>query len=324
MEEKLNLSDFEGSGQEDGASQPERSSRWSQEQRLEFIDFRLAWEGKINRSDLTGFFGISVPQASLDLARYKAMAPDNCKYDLGQKVYLRSDSFTTNFSSSGPSHYLNDLLALSAGVISPEGSYLGWKPPFDTLPTPGRNLSSSILYSLLFAIREKKKMHIEYMSFSRTESTVRQISPHALSNDGFRWHVRAFCHTRNAFLDFVIARILRHLDFEDSGLNGEGDKAWNNFLTLDLVPHPELPEPHRKAVEYDYAMTDGRIELKCREALIFYALRRLGLDQESTLPLNARHLFLANRDEVEGSLSNRIERDGAQLSLWNSDPVYEE
>ena len=46
-------------------------ARWGQERRLEFIDFRLYWEGRINRSDLIDFFGISVPQASLDLAKYQ-------------------------------------------------------------------------------------------------------------------------------------------------------------------------------------------------------------------------------------------------------------
>lgn len=51
--------------------------RWGIERRLEFIDFRLFWEGRINRSDLTDQFGISTPQASADLARYQEMAPSN-------------------------------------------------------------------------------------------------------------------------------------------------------------------------------------------------------------------------------------------------------
>ena len=36
-----------------------KTSNWSQDKRLEFIDFRLQWTGKINRSDLVDFFGIS-------------------------------------------------------------------------------------------------------------------------------------------------------------------------------------------------------------------------------------------------------------------------
>ena len=44
-----------------------KKSRWSVGQRLEFIDFRLFWEGHVNRGDLVSFFGVSVPQASSDL-----------------------------------------------------------------------------------------------------------------------------------------------------------------------------------------------------------------------------------------------------------------
>ena len=39
----------------------ERSElRWGVEQRLEFIEFRLFWEGHVNRSDVMEQFGLSV------------------------------------------------------------------------------------------------------------------------------------------------------------------------------------------------------------------------------------------------------------------------
>ena len=41
--------------------------RWGIERRLEFIEFRLYWEGGVNRSDIVEEFGVSVPQASKDL-----------------------------------------------------------------------------------------------------------------------------------------------------------------------------------------------------------------------------------------------------------------
>ena len=49
--------------------------KWGVERRLEFIEFRLFWEGSINRADLVEFFGVSVPQASKDLALYQERAP---------------------------------------------------------------------------------------------------------------------------------------------------------------------------------------------------------------------------------------------------------
>ena len=61
--------------------------RWGVEQRLEFIEFRLFWEGAINRSDLVDQFGVSVPQASNDLRRYQEIAPCNMVYDKSAKRY---------------------------------------------------------------------------------------------------------------------------------------------------------------------------------------------------------------------------------------------
>ena len=62
--------------------------RWGVEKRLEFIEFRLYWEGGINRADITGQFGVSVPQASKDLNLYVAKAPGNLFYDKSVKSTL--------------------------------------------------------------------------------------------------------------------------------------------------------------------------------------------------------------------------------------------
>ena len=51
--------------------------RWGVEQRLEFIEFRLFWEGHVNRGDLMDAFGVSVNQASTDLNRYIGMVPQD-------------------------------------------------------------------------------------------------------------------------------------------------------------------------------------------------------------------------------------------------------
>ena len=62
--------------------------RWGVERRLEFIEFRLYWEGRINRADIVDQFGVSVPQASKDLSRYQELAPDNIAYDRREKRLL--------------------------------------------------------------------------------------------------------------------------------------------------------------------------------------------------------------------------------------------
>ena len=77
------------------------SLRWGVEQKLQFIEFRLFWEGHVNRGDLIDKFGISQNQASGDLNRYIALAPDNMIYDKSGKSYVRSSSFNPIFLKSG-------------------------------------------------------------------------------------------------------------------------------------------------------------------------------------------------------------------------------
>ena len=48
---------------------------WGVAQRLEFIEFRLFWEGHVNRSDVMENFGLSVNQGSANLSRYIGLVP---------------------------------------------------------------------------------------------------------------------------------------------------------------------------------------------------------------------------------------------------------
>ncbi len=101
------------------------SNRWSQEQRLEFIDFRLYWEGRMNRSDLTTFFGISVPQASLDIARYLELAPHNLEYNKKLKAYFATPEFKPFLTPPHAHSYLNQLLGVMTHTLPREAAFLG-------------------------------------------------------------------------------------------------------------------------------------------------------------------------------------------------------
>src|SRR5689334_12749768 len=109
-------------------------SGWGQQQRLEFIEFRLLWEGRLNRSDLIDFFGISRPQASLDLARYIEIAPQNIHYDRTEKTYLAARAFTPLLASAESSSYLDLLLAPKR----PQANFVGWAPPIGLVKYPHR------------------------------------------------------------------------------------------------------------------------------------------------------------------------------------------
>ena len=116
--------------------------RWSQERRLEFIDYRLRWDGRLNRSDLIDFFGISIPQASLDIARYSELAPANIRYDRSGRVYLAGEDFEPVYAVGSSQRFLGDVLAQAAGLSSLDSSFLGWAPPVGVAPVPSRVIPS--------------------------------------------------------------------------------------------------------------------------------------------------------------------------------------
>ena len=274
--------------------------RWVIGRRLAFIDFRLYWEGRINRKDLTEFFGISVPQASADLRKYQEKGPNNVQYDKRGKFYFATQKFKPVFISPDSSDYLAQLRLLSDGILKEGESFLGHLPCFDTIPNPARAVDPELLRNILKAIKDKMSLEIEYQSMSRTQPIWRRIVPHTLAYDGYRWHVRAYCYIQKTFRDFLLARILRIKDNQPDEIDSSADIRWHNFIEVKIAPHPGLTETQKRIIERDYGMENGTGMLKVRAALYFYLEKQLGLDEEceSRSP-QQQQIILVNRDEVK-------------------------
>jgi predicted DNA-binding transcriptional regulator YafY len=272
---------------------------WGQERRLEFIDFRLYWEGRVNRSDLVNFFGVSVPQASLDLAKYQELAPQNAIYDRTEKAYVASEVFKPIIAASSAHAYLNQVLGLELGILQPNSSFLGSPPSASAVSDPSRSVIPSTLRAVLQAIRSRRTLEIKYQSMSRPLPTARTISPHAIAFDGFRWHIRAFCHERRDFLDFLFARVLEIVPGDSSPIDPSTDLVWQREVEVIILPHPALTEGQRRAIELDYGMDGGQLVLKAREALLWYLLKHLGLLREPNDGVSSDQVVLANRDDLK-------------------------
>lgn len=274
------------------------SFKWSQERRLQFIDFRLQWEGRINRKDVTEFFKISVPQASADIARYAELAPDNIKYDTSSRSYVATPEFVPRFETSGPRQYLSQLLALERNILASDQVFLSFRPPMATVPLPSRTIDSRILSVMLRAIAERAQLHIRYQSIARDEEQSRCISPHAFGHDGMRWHVRAYCHFREGFRDFVFGRILSAGQPMASDIDPARDQEWHTNVNLVLMPDETLTPSQRHGVEIDYGMKGGKVTITCRQAMLFYALRMLNFELNGLPRKGQRQLVIANLAEV--------------------------
>lgn len=274
--------------------------RWGVERRLEFIEFRLFWEGGVNRSDLIDAFGISVPQASKDLSLYQEQAPGNVVYDKSAKRYVASDKFKPLFLDSDPDRYLSRLQSVAEGSDQTD-SWLANPPEADVAITPKRDVDGLVLRSILAAIRERQSIEILYQSMNkaRPDPVWRRITPHALGYDGLRWHARAFSHEQSVFGDFLLPRVLEARAPGGPGAPGEDDALWHRHFRLEVAPHPALTPGQKKVVAKDYGMTTGKRVLSVRYAMLFYLLRRLNLlnDPEKRDP-RAQHIVVVNKDEV--------------------------
>lgn len=284
---------------------PDVKPKWSGERRQQFIDFRLQWDGRLNRSDLVKFFDISVPQASKDIAAYMKANPGNIGYDKSSKTYVALEAFAPAFPTSGPSQYLAQLLALDQAVLSPEQSPIGFRPPTASVPIPERTVDTAVLKQLVHAIEAGLMLQLEYQSITRDEPRSRSISPHAFVHDGQRWHVRAYCHLRQRFDDIVIGRILNVKGSRPSSVSPLDDGGWHEHVELVLVPHPDLTPEQRHGVEVDYKMKKGRAALMCKRAMLYYTLRRLGLEDDGTPRSYPKQVVLANLDQVSALLPTR-------------------
>ncbi len=97
------------------------------------------------------------------------------------------------------------------------------------------------------------------------------------------------------FKDFLLSRIISTRSVEASDVTDAADKDWQEHVTLEIGPHPELSESQKKVIALDYGMRDGKAKIQVRRALLYYALKRLGLDNNSqTRPPQEQQIVLVS------------------------------
>jgi hypothetical protein len=275
---------------------------WGAGQRLMFIEFRLWWEGRINRADLIEKFGISPQQASADIQEYvQSVQGEGVDYDRSGKFYFATKVFRPKLYPDDASQYLNELMAVGLGSKEYEHSFLGFVPAFGVTPTVARRVSTEVLLGLLQAIRARHAIQIRYQSFSSPEPKSRWIEPHALAFDGHRWHVRAYAETSRgfSFSDFVLARIIEVGEIRPATVDSSTDTEWHTLLSVRIGAHSDLDESMKRRIEWDYCMEKGERTLTVRAALMFYFLKQFRLDVDSEkLSPKARQIVLLNTEQL--------------------------
>ncbi len=263
----------------------------AQRERLAFIDFNLQFFSKLSRSDLINRFKTGLAASTRDFAAYKEIASNNLSLDHSTKQYWRTANFEPVFQFSAETILQSVSKGFSDGItaaVQPSAHC------FEATKLIHPNIH--IIAALMRAIHNQLACQVKYVSISSGES-VRTIVPHAIINNGHRWHVRAFDEKSASFRDFVCTRFTQVVtsttpaNFSQTSVK---DEQFNRLVTLVLMVHPDILHP--QAIEMDYAMQNGEKVMQVRAALAAYILRQW---------------------QVDCSFEHRILNQGCQLALKN-------
>lgn len=273
--------------------------RWGVQRRLEFIDFRLFWDGRFNRRDLAEVFGISAQQASADIALYSEHAPGNLVYDAGLKAYLRAPSYEPKLMHASAERYLLQLIAIENQWMRQEDTWFDRSPPIENVSLLRKRTDAKILLHILDAINKRAEIEIRYKSITGSAEPHRVIAPHALFHAYGRWYVRAWSGEHRDFRDYNMFRIEWVGEIQDARVDASLDFEWIHKIDLILVPNPDLHDNQRSALQAEYGMKDGRLVVTMRLSQTFYLMTEHNLDVLSgSLEPAKQQLVLLNHDEV--------------------------
>ncbi|WP_188503314.1 WYL domain-containing protein [Lacimicrobium alkaliphilum] len=265
---------------------------FSQKQRLAYIDFSLLFKGVIYRQDVINRFEVGLSAATRDLNIYKELAPDNLHYDARERRYFQTPQFKPVFE-----HDAQRTLTKLANDISDGFDAIG-DIHFPVESPSSLNVPDIFIVArLVQAILNNKAVNVIYTSLS-SGSGSRELVPHAIVDNGLRWHVRAFDRKTQSFRDFVLTRISKVTlkEAPEQHEQAQADAEWQRLIPLQLVPHPKNIE-HKTAIEMDYGMENSQLLIQVRAAMAGYLLRRWNVDctERGTLKGAEYQLWLQNR-----------------------------
>jgi len=238
--------------------------------RFKVIEHMVYWEGGVNATRLSNYFGVGVNVITSVLAKYRQIHPDNIHFDGKdpEKICVPTKMFEAHYISTSWDDYVSTVLVNNANYIN---KTYGADSFLSTLPSLQKP-KPEVTRVLLKAIRTGRKITLKYKSRSTPEGSKREIAPHALASDGLRWHCRAYCHKRQRFSDFNLGRMEAVELLNKSEINHKEDTAWSTFVNVEIGPHPDLNQAEQQLVLNDFNY-DKPFAMPIRGALVDYTLQ---------------------------------------------------
>jgi len=270
-------------------------------QRYRLIEIVALWEGKLNASHLIKYFGIGRQQASKDINEYCAnIAPANLSYNGSLKGYEPTEDFVPVVTAGSADEYLqlisrnNDLLKTFAELS------LGFDASYQ-LTTPTFKIEPKVLRAIVNACKQQMRLEVDYRSINAPNEEGRVIVPHAIVHAGARWHVRAFCEKNQDYRDFVLTRFYAEPEVLGPAtvLAGQ-DIKWHTMVNVCFMPDSRLTAAQQQIVAQDYGMTQNRLLICTRGALVPYLMQLMRVDVNTiAADPRAQQVVIENMDAIK-------------------------
>ena len=252
--------------------------RWDLLLRYRMIEIIALWEGRLTSKHLQSAFGIGRQQASKDISEYRNnIAPNNLEFDTKIKGYIPSDQFSPVLTKGEINEYLH-MLNSRSDVMTQFADLELPQAPTEIVSPLVRAVNPAIVRSIIIASRDRQRIEVEYMSLS-SDKDYRNIAPHTLVFNGYRWHVRAYCEKSREFRDFVLSRITNIYDFVgESDFTSRNDEAWNKTVEIIIKPDDRLSKSQQEVIAADYGMENNALRVSSRGAMVGYVLQFLRIN----------------------------------------------
>lgn len=271
--------------------------RWDLLLRYRLIETIALWEGRLTTNHICHAFGIGRQQASKDINTYlREVAPGNLEYDRHRKGYVPSSSFRPSVTRGEPGEY-EELLGRHEALSETFESLELGAPDTGMVPVIRRQAQPETVRGLVRAIRERRCVDIRVVSPERPNGGTDRIEPHHLVCDRGSWLVRGWSHEEGAFCNRLVHRLRGEptLLSKRSDHPSRDDESWQASARLVIRPARHMSDGAQSVIAADYGMTDGRLVIQVRAALVPWILEQAGLAHSPTLDLE---LELENAEEL--------------------------
>ena len=250
-------------------------------ERFAYIEHMLRWYGGVTARQIGEVFGIERVNAQRVIARYRKVFSGAIRYDSSLKKQVADNWFDTHFIKATPRRFLDHLRGQRYVRLYRETGDREEISDHDTDSLAPLNLKDEIVSVIVQALSEERVLKISYHSINRVSD--RLISPNQIVYTNHRFHLRAFCHQKQEYQDFVLGRVLlaslypkptipeMEMGQAIEWISGSSDKSWNQIIDLIYQINPEIPVNAKGALRLNYNVdSEDHLIISCREAFRYY------------------------------------------------------